>query len=93
MEAKDIFSSPHGKGARLQVVPPSVDRGTVEFLEDLLEMARRGELIGVAAVAMLKKREFITNATGETSRNPVFARGMLRVLDDQLADRIHGHGN
>lgn len=67
-----------------------ISADTVAFLEDMLDMARRGELIGVAAVAMLKKREFITNTTGETARNPVFTRGMLRVLDDQLGEKIAG---
>lgn len=63
---------------------------TVELLEQVLAEARRGQIIGVALVAMRKRREFIGDAAGEAYRNPTFARGMLAALDDRLADMVRG---
>lgn len=68
----------------------AVSHDTVEALEQLLDEARRGRLIGVTYVAMYKRREFVTNATGEAHRNPVFARGMISFLDDHLREVAHG---
>lgn len=73
-----------------KLVDDDISLDTIQCLERLLEMAKRGELIGVALVAMLKRRDYFTHATGETYRNPTFTRGMLRVLDDDLGKRITG---
>lgn len=72
------------------LVPDVVSTDTVEALELLLAEARRGEVIGIAYAAMLKKRAFIVNSAGEAHNSPTFARGMLRALDDQLGHRITG---
>jgi hypothetical protein len=74
------------------LVPQRVSNDTVEALETLLEQARNGEVIGVAFVAMLKRRGYIADAAGEAYRNPTFARGMIRALDDKLAHRVAGDG-
>lgn len=62
---------------------------TIEALEQMLDEARRGRLIGMACVAMYKRREFYANATGEAFRNPTFSRGMVAVLDDYLRDMVY----
>jgi hypothetical protein len=75
-----------------RLIPDSVSKDTVECLEVLLTQARRGEVIGIAFAAMLKRRAYITNTAGEAHRNPTFARGMIATLDDELASRVH-NGN
>ena len=72
------------------LVPDTVSHDTVECLEILLEQARRGQVIGIAYAAMLKKRAYITNSAGEAYRNPTFSRGMIATLDDQLAGNVRG---
>lgn len=76
--------------APFKLVDDDISSDTVQCLETLLEMAKSGELIGVALVAMLKRRDYFTHATGEARRNPTFTRGMLRVLDDDMGRRITG---
>lgn len=72
------------------LVPDNVSNDTVECLEQLLREARKGQVIGLAYAAMLKRRGYIANSAGEAFRNPTFARGMVAALDDQLAHRIRG---
>lgn len=69
-----------------RLVPDALSHDTVELLEQLLDEARRGRILGLAFVAMYKRREFIANTAGEAYRNPVFARGMVAALDDHLGD-------
>ena len=63
---------------------------TVAFLEEMLEKARRGEVLGHAGSWMYKDRRWSNEIKGEADRNPVFALGMVRVLDVQLAKKIVG---
>lgn len=72
------------------LVPDTVSNDTVECLQTLLDQARRGEIIGLAYTAVLKRRGYIANTAGEAHRNPTFSRGMVAALDDQLALRIRG---
>lgn len=72
------------------LVPDTVSNDTVECLRQLHAEAKRGELIGIAFVGVLKRRGYIVNTAGEAHRNPTFARGMLAALDDQLSLRIRG---
>ncbi len=69
------------------LIPDNVSTDTVKCLETLLRHARKGEVIGIAFAAALKRRAYITNTAGECHRNPTWARGMVAALDDQLADR------
>lgn len=72
------------------LIQDNISNATVECLEQLLEHARKGEVIGVAFACMLKRRGYIVNTAGEAHRNPTFSRGMLAALDDQLAGRVRG---
>lgn len=65
---------------------PSTD--TVEVLSELLELARSGQLIGVAYVGMYKRRQLQTGTTGEASRSPVFAVGAVRVLEQTIIQHL-----
>ena len=72
------------------LIPDTISNQTVLALEQLLHEARRGPLIGFAFAAMVKQRGYIVNSAGEAYRNPTFARGMLRALDDRLGERVRG---
>lgn len=72
------------------LVADTLSNDTIECLEQLLQHAKSGEVIGIAYTCMLKKRGYIVNSAGEAFRNPTFARGMIRALDDQLAGRVRG---
>lgn len=67
-----------------------VSHDTVRCLREALELAERGELFGAVVISMLKQRKYAMHVTGEAHRNPTFTRGMLCVLDDQLARQISG---
>ena len=64
-----------------------VSHETVEALRYLLGEAERGELIGIAYAAMLKRRSCIVDTAGEDYRNPLFALGMVCMLSADIADR------
>ncbi len=68
-----------------RLVPDKISTDTVGALQYLLRLAESGEIIGMAFVAMSRKRTFVANTTGEAHRNPVFARGMVAYLDDKLS--------
>lgn len=71
-----------------RLVPDQLSHDTVEALHELLERAKAGEIVGIAFAAMYRRRQFITNTAGECHRNPVFARGMVAALDDELSVRM-----
>lgn len=70
------------------LIPDDISHDTVKCLESLLHKARRGEVLGLAFAAILKRRGYIVNTAGEAHRNPTFSRGIVAALDDQLAHRI-----
>lgn len=67
-----------------RLVPDAISDDTIRALEQLLRQARKGDIIGLAFVAMYRRREYIANAAGEAKRNPTFTRGMIAALDDAL---------
>ena len=66
---------------------PPVDADTVEALKQLLVLARKGEVSGLAFVAQKTNHSFIVEVVGKCCAHPVFTRGMVRYLDDALARR------
>jgi hypothetical protein len=73
--------------APFSIVREAVSHDTVEALEFLLHEARRGELIGIAYGAMMKRRSCIVDTAGEAYRNPLFALGVVCMLSDDIAIR------
>jgi hypothetical protein len=73
-----------------QLVPDSLSHDTVECLEVLLEQARKGEVVGFAFAAMLKRKGYIADTAGQAHQNPTFALGMISILADQVSHRIRG---
>lgn len=72
------------------LVPDAYSTETVECLRTLLADAEKGVLIGVAFAAMYKRRGYRVSACGEAHRSPTYTRGMIRALDDRLAERVRG---
>jgi hypothetical protein len=68
-----------------------VSHDVVEALEFLLHEAKRGELIGLAYGAMLKRRSCIVDTAGEAYRNPLFALGVVCMLSDDISLRARGN--
>ena len=66
-------------------LPPSDD--TRKVLEQMVLEADRGELIGIAYVAMYQGRDYYVGYTGECARNPTWTRGMIGDLWDALRAR------
>lgn len=62
----------------------------LDFLEELAEAGRRGEVIGVACVVMYRGRNYVVDAVGELRRSPTFARGAVAALDDELSRMAWG---
>lgn len=72
------------------LVPDNISNDTIECLKQLLDHAKRGEVIGLVFGAMLRHRHYIVNSAGEAHRNPTFARGICAAIDDRLSERIRG---
>jgi hypothetical protein len=66
---------------------PVIDGDTVEALRQLLVLARKGEITGLALVAQKTNQTFIVETVGDCRARPVYTRGMIRYLDDALARR------
>jgi hypothetical protein len=62
---------------------------TIEVLKQLLDAAKKGELIGLAFAAMYRRRAYAVGYTGECARNPTFARGMVDDLHDDMGQRTN----
>jgi hypothetical protein len=71
-----------------RLISDGISTDTVQALTEMLDLARKGELIGLAFAGMLRKRQFFVNTSGEAHRNPTFARGMVAALDDELGRRM-----
>lgn len=69
-------------------VVDAVSTDTVQRLVELLDQAKRGELVGVAVGAIYKRSNFETFVTGEASRNPVFTMGVVALMHGQLSTRM-----
>lgn len=69
------------------LVRSQVSHDTVEALEFLLHEAKRGEVIGIAYGAMMKRRSCIVDTAGEAYRNPLFALGVVCMLSNDIAKR------
>ena len=80
------------KAPVLRLVPDAVSMDTIACLNLLLRRAHRGEVIGLAYCAMLRGRAYIVDTAGAAHESPTFARGMVRALDDNIAEKIMREG-
>ena len=72
---------------RLSLVK-SVSQETVNTLENLLEGARSGEIVGMAFCVLLNGRRHFVSLAGEARRDLTSTRGMVCNLDDEIARLI-----
>lgn len=72
------------------LVKDTVSRDTVDALEQLLELAKSGDITGIAFAAALRGRRYVTNVAGTCFRDATAARGMVATLDDELSAIIQG---
>jgi hypothetical protein len=72
-----------------RLIPDNISHDTVEALETLLQLAKEGEVTGIAFAVTLRKMRYITNVAGHCYRHPTFARGAVMFLSDQLAALVH----
>jgi hypothetical protein len=70
------------------LAPDAISTDTTTAIRQLLDMAERGDLIGIAFAAMQRQRRYFVNTAGEAHRNPGFARSCISVLDDELGRRM-----
>lgn len=71
----------------LSVVKNGVSEETISALKCLLAEAQAGTLVGIAYAAMTKTG-FHSGFAGNVKNSPIFTRGMLRCLDDDLAKLV-----
>lgn len=64
---------------------------TINMLMDLLRQAREGRIAGLAFAVLYTDNNYCPRVTGDARRNPTFARGMVRALDDLLAEHVRGY--
>lgn len=72
-----------------ELVPDNISHDVVEALETLLDLAKQGEITGIAFACTMKRMRYITNVAGYCHRHPTYARGMVAFLSDQLAGLVH----
>jgi hypothetical protein len=72
-----------------RLIPDNISHDTVEALQTLLDLAKEGEVTGIAFAVTLKRQRYITNVAGHCYRHPTFARGAVAFLSDQLAGIVH----
>lgn len=74
--------------AILHLVLPKVSPTTVEVLKLLLAEAQAGRIVGLAYVAMHSQNEHTSDVVGLSCQCPSLTRGVLKQLDDELADLV-----
>lgn len=75
------------------LVRDHISHDTVECLEQLLEAARSGHVVGLAFAAMMKRKRYMVNVAGEAFRDPTFTRGAIASIEDELRLMIQGRAD
>ena len=76
----------------LRLVKNKIAHDVVAALEQLLDLARLGEVTGIAFAATLKGERFLTDMAGTCYTHPSYARGIVAFLSDELSDHAHDRG-
>lgn len=71
-----------------RLAPNHISDDVVEALKFLLNEAMRGEVVGLAYVAQMKKSAFVADTAGESHRDPLCALGMVRILEEGLVHQV-----
>ena len=70
------------------LVPDSPSHEVVAVLSRLCELAKEGELTGIAFGAAFKGQKYYCDAAGSLHRNPVVAIGVAGMLHAELEHRM-----
>jgi len=68
----------------IQLAAPDPDDDVVEILEELLEQARTGEIIGIVGVSIERKRDFVAFKSLSIDDMLIHTLGCVRVLQMEL---------
>lgn len=71
-----------------RLAPNHISDDVVEALRFLLDEATRGDVVGIAYVAHMKKNAFLVDTAGESHRDPLCALGMVRILEEGLVHQV-----
>lgn len=71
-----------------RLVGQMVSHDTVEVLSDLIRAAKKGEIIGLAIVAIHRQRVYEFALTGEAARSPTFTLGAVAKLQATIATAV-----
>lgn len=77
---------------RFSLVDEYISEDTVEMLEELTEMARTGQLVGLAFIAAGKGRRLQVGWSGTMDMQPLSTLGALRVLANALEAHAENMG-
>lgn len=58
-------------------------------LEILLAEARAGQLVGIAYAGIYPARAYVVDMAGEAKRAPIFTRGLLSILENEITRFIN----
>ncbi len=72
-----------------RLVGETRSQDTIKVLSELLEEARQGHVIGLAAVAVYKRRAYEFAITGESARSPTFTLGAISKLQFDVAQKVN----
>ena len=89
MANKNSTAVPQKTLLLLQPVKDRISHETIDALERLLQIARRGEITGLAFAAITKTMSHITDVLGTCRTNPSFTRGAVAFLSDEIAGLVH----
>jgi len=70
------------------VLPPPISKETVQITHTLHQHAKEGVVIGMAGAILLKGGRCTVTMCGEVANNPLFALGLVRVLESKLAAQV-----
>lgn len=82
------MGAPTRQKVLLRLLEPQLSHETIRLFEDLCQDARQGKITGAAVAVMRPGQDFMVDTAGAARRNPTYTRGMLRTLDDVLAQTV-----
>jgi hypothetical protein len=78
--------------SHFQLVTQSVSRDAEECASALLDRIRRGDIRGLAFVALMPRNRYFTGVCGECVADPTGVRGAILALDDEMRELVHSTG-
>lgn len=75
---------------RLFVLPPLISRETAVYAAYLHQQALTGNALGLVVGILRPERKYLVHVVGHALRDPVWARGIVPAIDDELYDLIEG---